>query len=140
MAVTPDELGAVWAGGKLHLPLQSSLNGELFGKPDAGVDMTFDFGELIAHAARTRPLCAGSIVGSGTVSNKGSDGSPGKPVAEGGVGYSCIAEVRTVETIHSGEAHTPFMSFGDSVDIEMLTEDGHSIFGSISQKVVRHHG
>ncbi|MBN2692228.1 MAG: fumarylacetoacetate hydrolase family protein, partial [Burkholderiaceae bacterium] len=92
VAVTPEELGAAWDGGKIHLPLATHLNGQLFGKPNAGIDMTFDFGQLIAHAARTRPLAAGTIIGSGTVSNKGADGSPGKPVAQGGAGYSCIAE------------------------------------------------
>lgn len=140
VAVTPDELGAVWKDGKVHLPVLSDLNGSAFGRPDAGVDMTFDFSDLICHAARTRPLCAGTIIGSGTVSNKGPDGSPGKPVADGGAGYSCIAEVRMVETIRTGKAHTPFMSFGDVVDIRMMTQDGNSIFGSITQKVVRHHG
>jgi len=140
IAVTPDELGTVWRQGKVHLPLLSSLNGNLFGKPDAGMDMTFDFGELIAHAARTRPLHAGSIIGSGTVSNKGTDGSPGKSIADGGKGYSCIAELRMVETIQTGKASTPFMSFGDMVDIQMAAEDGSSIFGSITQKVVRYDG
>ncbi|WP_108881426.1 fumarylacetoacetate hydrolase family protein [Anderseniella sp. Alg231-50] len=140
IAVTPDELGTAWADGKLHLPLLSDLNGKAFGKPDAGVDMTFDFGDLICHAARSRPLCAGSIIGSGTVSNKGPEGSPGKSVTDGGAGYSCIAELRMVETIRDGSAHTPFMSFGDVVDIRMMTEAGSSIFGSITQKVVRHHG
>lgn len=140
IAVTPDELGAAWQGGKLHLPLLSQLNGKPFGKPDAGIDMTFDFGDLICHAARTRPLCAGTVIGSGTVSNKGPDGSPGKPVADGGAGYSCIAELRMIETIRSGNARTPFLSFGDVVDIRMLAETGASIFGSITQKVVRHHG
>lgn len=140
IAVTPDELATEWRQGKVHLPLLSSLNGNLFGKPDSGTDMTFDFGELIAHAARTRPLHAGSIIGSGTVSNKGTDGSPGKSIADGGKGYSCIAELRMVEIIHSGTASTPFMSFGDIVDIQMAAEDGSSIFGSITQKVVRYDG
>ncbi|MGI9513568.1 MAG: fumarylacetoacetate hydrolase family protein [Anderseniella sp.] len=140
VAVTPDELAAAWKQGKVHLPVVSDLNGSPFGKPDAGIDMTFDFGELICHAARTRPLCAGSIIGSGTVSNKGPDGSAGQPVADGGAGYSCIAELRMVETIASGKALTPFMSFGDVVDIRMMTESGNSIFGSIKQKVVRHNG
>src|SRR5918995_7151954 len=119
VAVTPDALGEAWDGGKLHLPLLSTLNGKPFGRPDAGVDMTFDFPTLIAHAARTRPLGAGTIIGSGTVSNKDEDGSPGKPVAEGGLGYSCIAEQRTVEAIRFGEARTPFLAFGDQVRIEM---------------------
>jgi fumarylacetoacetate (FAA) hydrolase len=138
VAVTPEELGAAWDGGKIHLPLVTHLNGQLFGKPNAGVDMTFDFGQLIAHAARTRPLAAGTIIGSGTVSNKGADGSPGKPVAEGGAGYSCIAEQRTVETLLTGSAKTPFLKFGDRVRIEMLDADGRSLFGAIEQEVVRY--
>jgi fumarylacetoacetate (FAA) hydrolase len=135
VAVTPDELGADWRGGKLHRPLLSWLNGQPLGKPDAGVDMTFDFGQLIAHAAKTRPLAAGSIIGSGTVSNKGADGGPGKPVAEGGLGYSCLAEVRTVETLTGGKPVTPFLRFGDAVRIEMLDAAGGSIFGAIEQTV-----
>jgi fumarylacetoacetate (FAA) hydrolase len=135
IAVTPDVLGNAWQDGKLHLPLVSHFNGNKFGEPDAGVDMTFNFGQLIAHAARTRPLEAGTIIGSGTVSNKLDDG-PGKPVSEGGVGYSCIAELRMIETIQNGEATTPFMKFGDSVSIEMFDNDGKSIFGQIAQKVV----
>jgi len=138
VALTPDELGASWDGGKLRLPLVTHLNGQLFGKPDAGTDMTFDFGQLIAHAARTRPLAAGTIIGSGTISNKGADGSPGRPVAEGGAGYSCIAEQRTVETLLSGSAKTPFLKFGDRVRIEMLDTDGRSLFGAIEQEVARY--
>jgi fumarylacetoacetate (FAA) hydrolase len=138
VAVTPDELGEAWSEGKLHLPLLSTLNGKLFGRPDAAVDMTFDFATLIAHAAKTRPLGAGAIIGSGTVSNKDRDGGPGKPIPEGGVGYSCIAEQRTVETIVSGEACTPFMGFGDTVRIEMKDKGGKSIFGAIEQEVVRY--
>ncbi|GMG85969.1 fumarylacetoacetate hydrolase family protein [Biformimicrobium ophioploci] len=134
VCVTPAALGESWKGGKLHLPLVSHLNGEVFGKPEAGVDMTFDFGQLIAHAARTRPLCAGTIIGSGTVSNK-LDGGPGKPVAEGGVGYSCIAEIRMIETIKDGKPSTPFMKFGDAVAIEMFDQGGQSIFGRIEQVV-----
>ena len=134
VAVTPDELGDAWDGGKLHLPLNVDLNGKPFGRANAGIDMTFDFPTLIAHAARTRPLCAGSIIGSGTVSNK-LDGGPGKPVEEGGVGYSCIAEIRTIETIESGGPKTPFMRFGDVVRIEMKDGAGHSIFGAIEQTV-----
>jgi fumarylacetoacetate (FAA) hydrolase len=138
VAVTPDELGEAWSEGKLHLPLLSTLNGKPFGCPDAAVDMTFDFATLIAHAAKTRPLSAGAIIGSGTVSNKDRDGGPGKSIAEGGVGYSCIAEQRTVETIVSGEARTPFMRFGDTVRIEMKDKAGKSIFGAIEQEVVRY--
>ena len=107
VAVTPDELGAAWDGRRLSLPLLSHLNGALFGRPEAGVDMTFDFPSLVAHAAKTRPLAAGSIVGSGTVSNRGADGGPGKAVAEGGLGYSCIAELRMIETIQAGRARGP---------------------------------
>ncbi len=138
VAVTPDELGAAWRGGKLHRPLRAHLNGELFGRPEAGTDMTFDFGRLIAHAARTRPLAAGTIIGSGTVSNKDVDGGPGKPVVQGGAGYACIAEQRTVETLLSGAAKTPFLKFGDRVRIEMLDNEGASIFGAIEQEVVRY--
>ncbi|MDF2179048.1 fumarylacetoacetate hydrolase family protein [Aliiglaciecola sp. CAU 1673] len=134
VCVTLDELGDAWQAGKLHLPLLSHLNGKLFGKPDAGVDMTFHFGQLIAHAAKTRPLAAGTIIGSGTVSNK-LDNGPGKPVDQGGVGYSCIAEIRMIETIQQGKPSTPFMDFGDEIQIEMLDKDGHSIFGKIQQSV-----
>jgi fumarylacetoacetate (FAA) hydrolase len=135
VAVTPDELGEAWDGGRLHLPLLSTLNGKAFGKPNAGVDMTFDFPTLIAHAAKTRSLAAGTIIGSGTVSNRGTDGGPGKPVGEGGVGYSCIAEQRVVETILTGVAKTPFLKSGDRVRIEMRGADGKSIFGAIDQAV-----
>ncbi len=135
VAVTPDELGDAWQGGKLSLPLRVDLNGKPFGRADAGRDMTFDFGRLIAHAARTRPLAAGSILGSGTVSNKDHDGGPGRPVSEGGRGYSCLAELRMIETIRSGKPATPFLRFGDQVRIEMLDRKGHSIFGAIEQKV-----
>lgn len=139
VAVTPDELGDAWRDNKAHLPLLSRLNGEPFGKPEAGIDMTFDFGQLVAHAAKTRPLVAGTIIGSGTVSNK-LDGGPGKPVAEGGVGYSCIAEIRMIETIESGSPQTSFMKFGDTIRIEMDDADGDSIFGTIEQTVVRYDG
>ncbi len=139
VAVTPDELGDAWDGGRLHLPLLVSLNGQPFGRANAGIDMTFDFGQLVAHAAKTRPLVAGSIIGSGTVSNK-LDGGPGKPVAEGGAGYSCIAEMRMVETIAKGVAATPFLKFGDSVRIEMQDQAGHSIFGAIEQTVAKYEG
>jgi fumarylacetoacetate (FAA) hydrolase len=134
VAVTPDELGDAWHDGKLHLPLLVSLNDKPFGRANAGVDMTFDFGQLVAHAAKTRPLVAGTIIGSGTVSNK-LDGGPGKPVSEGGAGYSCIAEIRTIETIATGAPKTPFMKFGDTVRIEMKDKAGHSIFGAIEQTV-----
>jgi fumarylacetoacetate (FAA) hydrolase len=138
IAVTPDELGEAWDGGKVHLPLLVELNGRPFGKANAGVDMTFDFPTLIAHAAKTRPLSAGTIVGSGTVSNKEEGGRPGKPVSEGGAGYSCIAEIRMIETIAGGEPVTPFMAFGDTVRIEMRDKAGHSIFGAIEQEVRKH--
>lgn len=140
VAVTPDELGRAWDGAKLRLPLISEINGAPFGRPNAGIDMTFDFPTLIAHAVKTRPLAAGAIVGSGTVSNRDPDGGPGRPVAEGGVGYSCIAEIRSVETIRFGAPKTPFLSFGDRVRIEMCDEDGNSIFGAIDQEVVRYAG
>jgi fumarylacetoacetate (FAA) hydrolase len=135
-AVTLDELGDAWDGRKLHLPLRSALNGKPFGCPNAGIDMTFDFPALISHAAKTRPLTAGTIVGSGTVSNKDKDGGPGLPVSEGGVGYSCIAEQRTVETLRTGKPATPFLNFGDTIRIEMKDEAGHTIFGAIEQQVV----
>lgn len=135
VCVTPEQLGSKWENGVLHLPLVSHYNGENFGKPNAGVDMTFNFGQLVAHAAKTRPLCAGTIIGSGTVSNK-LDGGPGKPVSEGGVGYSCIAEVRMIETIQNGKPSTPFMKAGDTIQIEMFDDNQQSIFGQISQKVV----
>ncbi len=135
VAVTPDELGDRWVDAKLHLPLLSTLNESLIGKPEAGVDMTFDFGQLIAHAAKSRPLCAGTVIGSGTVSNKLNDG-PGKHIADGGVGYSCIAEIRTIETINNGKPATSFMQFGDRIRIEMNDANGESIFGVIDQRVV----
>ncbi|CAN7506353.1 fumarylacetoacetate hydrolase family protein [Rhizobium sp. LjRoot98] len=137
VAVTPEELGDAWDGGKLHLPLLVDLNGKPFGRADAGIDMTFDFGQLVAHAAKTRPLRAGTIIGSGTVSNK-LDGGPGKPVSQGGAGYSCIAEIRTIETIEKGTPATPFMHFGDTVRIEMKDKAGHSIFGAIEQTVTKY--
>ena len=137
VAVTPDELGDAWRDNKLHLPLLSQLNGKEFGKPQAGIDMTFDFAQLIAHAAKTRPLVAGTIVGSGTVSNK-LDGGPGKPISAGGVGYSCLAEIRTIETIQSGAPKTSFMKFGDHIKIEMRDANDASIFGSIEQTVVKY--
>jgi fumarylacetoacetate (FAA) hydrolase len=138
VAVTADELGSAWDGGRVHLPLMASINGKLLGRPNAGQDMTFSFPALIAHAARTRRLGAGTIVGSGTVSNRLA-GGPGKPVEQGGVGYTCLAELRTVETILEGEPKTPFLKFGDRVRIEMLdTAGGRSIFGAIEQEVVRY--
>lgn len=137
VAVTPDALGNAWKDGKLHMPLLSFLNEDPFGRPDAGVDMTFDFGQLIAHAARTRPLGAGTIIGSGTVSNK-LDGGPGRPVEDGGVGYSCIAEIRMIETIETGKPKTEFLKFGDRVRIEMRDGDGLSIFGAIDHEVVQY--
>ena len=137
VAVTPEELGQHWRDGKLHLPLLSTYNGEPFGKPNAGVDMTFHFGELVAHAAKTRNLGAGAIIGSGTVSNKqGTD--YGTAIAEGGVGYSCIAEIRMIETIRDGKPATRFMQFGDQIRMEMLDEQGQSIFGAIQQQVVEY--
>ena len=134
--VTPDALGDWWQDGKLHRKLYVDLNGQPLGRAEAGKDMTFDIGTLIAHAAKTRKLGAGTIIGSGTVSNWGSDGGPGKPVAEGGVGYSCLAEVRTVETINTGEATTPFLKVGDTIRIWAEDDRHHPIFGAIEQMVI----
>ena len=127
VVVTPDELGDAWDGAKLNLPLLSTLNGKEFGHPNAAADLTFDFGQLIAHAAKTRHLEAGSIVGSGTVANK-----------DATVGCSCIAERRVRETLESGKPVTPFMKFGDRIRIEMFDRSGKSIFGAIDQKVARY--
>jgi fumarylacetoacetate (FAA) hydrolase len=124
VAVTPDELGDAWKGGKVHLPLRSTWNGRLVGQPEAGVDMVFNFPQLVAHLCKTRNVRAGSIIGSGTVSNK-----------DASRGYSCIAEKRCLEMIDVGEAVTPFMQFGDTIRIEMLDEAGKSIFGAIEQTV-----
>ena len=137
VAVTPDELGDAWNGGKVHMPLCVDLNGKPFGRADAGIDMAFDFPALIAHAAKTRALTAGTIVGSGTVSNK-KDGGPGRAIADGGVGYSCLMELRMVEQLAGGKSTTEFMKFGDTVRIEMKDRAGHSIFGAIEQTVERH--
>ena len=134
--VTPDALGARWDGGKLHGALNVDFNGAPLGRADAGEDMTFDFGQLVAHAAKTRNLGAGTIIGSGTVSNRDASGGPGKPVADGGLGYSCLAEVRTIETINGGAPVTPFMKAGDTVRIWMDDERHHPIFGVIEQSVV----
>ncbi len=137
IAVTLDELGDSWTDAKVHLPLLSFFNEQAFGEPEAGIDMTFDFGQLVAHAAKSRPLSAGCIVGSGTVSNKMNDG-PGKPIEEGGVGYSCIAEMRTIETLNDGKPTTSFMKFGDRIRIEMRNANGESIFGTIDQVVEKY--
>jgi len=126
VAVTPDELGDAWRDGAIHLPLITFLNGSLFGQPDCGVDMTFNFLQLVAHVTKTRRLGAGTIVGSGTVSNY-----------DRSRGASCIAEKRMLETIASGKPSTPFMRFGDSVRIEMRDADGRSIFGAIDQTIVK---
>lgn len=122
--VTPDELGDAWQDSKLHLPLVTHVNGAWFGAPEAGVDMQFNFGQLVAHAAKTRPLGAGTLVGSGTIANE-----------DTGKGASCFAELRTVETLRDGKPSTPFMSFGDVVRIEMLDANGASIFGAIEQRI-----
>ncbi len=137
VAVTADELGGAWQDSRVHLPLEVALNGVPFGKPNAGVDMLFDFGQLVAHVAKTRSLGAGSVVGSGTVSNK-QGGLFGSSVASGGVGYCCIAELRMYETIAEGKPKTPFMRFGDRVRIEMKDSSGASIFGAIDQRVERY--
>jgi fumarylacetoacetate (FAA) hydrolase len=137
VAVTPYELGPAWCEGKVKRPLLAFVNGRLLGQPDAGRDMTFSFADLIAHAAKTRRLSAGTILGSGTVSNRGEGGSPGLPVDQGGAGYTCLAEVRMVETLLHGSPRTPFLKAGDRVRIEMLDAAGQSIFGTIDQAVVR---
>lgn len=124
--VTPDELGQAWRGNKLHLAMHTQINGAWFGAPETGLDMQFDFAQLIAHAARTRPLVAGTLVGSGTIANH-----------DTAKGASCLAEQRTVETLRDGQAATPFLSFGDTVRIEVLAEDGSSIFGAIEQRIER---
>jgi fumarylacetoacetate (FAA) hydrolase len=133
--VTPDALGEYWRDGKLHRTLMVDLNGAPFGRAVASDDCTFDFGVLIAHLAKTRNLGAGSIIGSGTVSNRDADGGPGKPVADGGLGYSCLAEVRMVEKIQTGDMKTQFLQDGDTVRIEVRDDAGHSIFGAIEQTV-----
>ena len=133
--VTPEALGDWWQDGKLHRTLNVDLNGQPFGRVAAGEDMTFDFGTLVAHAARTRALGAGPIVGSGTVSNRGADGGPGKTIADGGVAYCCLAELRTVETIATGQATTPFLTKGDTVRIWAEDDKHHPIFGVIEQTV-----
>jgi fumarylacetoacetate (FAA) hydrolase len=133
--VTPEALGDWWQDGKLHRKLNVDVNGAALGRADAGVDMTFDFGTLIAHAAKTRALVAGTIIGSGTVSNRGPDGGPGKPVSDGGVGYSCLAELRSVETLAGGQAKTPFLKAGDTVRIWAEDDKHHPIFGTIEQVV-----
>lgn len=125
VAVTPDELGDAWRDGKVHLPIISTLNGKEIGHPNAGVEMQFGFGELIAHAAKTRPLGAGTIIGSGTVSN-----------SDRGAGIACLAEARMIEKIETGNSTTPFMKFGDVIRIEMKDKAGKSIFGAIEQKIV----
>jgi len=124
--VTPDELGDAWQGSKVHLALLTHINGTWFGAPEAGIDMQFDFAQLLAHAAKTRPLSAGTIVGSGTVANEDTS-----------LGASCFAEKRTVETLELGKPVTPFMSFGDTVRIEMLDRNGVSVFGAIEQRIVQ---
>ena len=126
VAITPDELGDAWDGGKVHLPLVVHLNDRLLGRPNAGVDMTFDFGQLIAHVTKTRRLGAGAIVGSGTISNY-----------DRSLGSCCLAEVRMLETVADGQPSTPFLSFGDRVRIEMFDSRGESLFGAIDQRVVR---
>ena len=133
--VTPDSLGDYWSDGKLHRTLMVDLNGAPFGRAIASDDCTFDFGVLIAHLAKTRNLGAGSVIGSGTVSNRDADGGPGRPISEGGLGYSCIAEVRMVEKIQTGEMKMPFLKDGDIVRIEVRDDAGHSIFGAIEQTV-----
>lgn len=137
VAVTPDELGNAWSEGRVHRPLLVDYNGESFGKANAGEDMTFNFPQLVAHAAKTRPLTAGAIIGSGTISNK-QNTEHGSAIQDGGVGYSCIAEVRMIETINDGKPTTPFMKFGDQVRIEIKNDAGDSVFGAIDQKIIKY--
>lgn len=132
--VTPEELGDAWQDNKVHLPLHVTFNDKLFGHPNAGVDMTFDFGRLLSHITKTRDVAAGTIIGSGTVSNK-QDSLYGSSVEHGGVGYCCLAEVRMYETIETGAPVTPFMTHGDTVQVEMLDRDGNNIFGTIINRV-----
>lgn len=139
VAITPDELGDAWADSTIDLPLLVDYNGAEFGKANVKTDMTFNMAELVAHAAKTRDLCAGTIIGSGTVSNK-FEGGEGKKIEHGGVGYSCIAEIRMIEKIQTGAFITPFMSFGDTVGIEMNDKDGNSIFGRIENVVEKYEG
>jgi fumarylacetoacetate (FAA) hydrolase len=122
--VTPDELGEAWQGDKLHLPMRTWLNGRWFGEAECGVDMQFSFAELVAHAAKTRPLTAGTLVGSGTIANQDTS-----------KGASCLAEQRTVETLRDGQPSTPFLKYGDTLRIEVTGKDGASIFGAIEQRV-----
>ena len=139
VCVTPDELNDAWQDSKLCLPISVQINRKAFGKPNAGQDMTFNFAQLVAHAAKTRELAAGTIIGSGTVSNKQGD-LHGSSIENGGVGYCCLAEVRMYETIEEGAPKTPFLHFGDSVRIEMFDADGASIFGAIDQQVAHYPG
>jgi fumarylacetoacetate (FAA) hydrolase len=129
VVATPDELGDAWRDAKLHRPLITRLNGELFGEPEAGEDMQFSFAELLAHAARTRPLAAGTLLGSGTIANQ-----------DTAKGASCLAEKRMLEIIETGEARTPFLDFGDTVRIDMTDSEGISYFGAIEQQVVEYKG
>ncbi|MEO7400156.1 MAG: fumarylacetoacetate hydrolase family protein [Polaromonas sp.] len=139
VAITPDELGGDWRDGRVHRPLLVHLNDKLFGRPDAGTDMVFNFPQLVAHLARTREVAAGSIIGSGTVSNK-QGGLNGSSIDKGGVGYACLAEVRMYETLETGKPQTGYMKFGDSVRIDMHDREGNSIFGAIEQRVERYPG
>ncbi|WP_017930870.1 fumarylacetoacetate hydrolase family protein [Robiginitomaculum antarcticum] len=137
VAITPDELGKAWGEGTIDLDLKVDYNGKPFGKANVKNDMTFDMYRLVSHAAKTRHLAAGTIIGSGTVSNK-FEGGEGKKIEDGGVGYSCIAEIRMIEKIQTGEFKTPFMQFGDAVGIEMDDANGKSIFGRIENTVVKY--
>ena len=139
VCVTPDELGDDWRDSKLHRPINVQINERPFGKPNAGEDMTFNFAQLVAHAAKTRELAAGTIIGSGTVSNK-QGGLHGSSIDNGGVGYCCLAELRMYETIEQGAPTTPFLHFGDRVRIEMFDKAGASIFGAIKQQVAMYEG
>ncbi|MEO0881999.1 MAG: fumarylacetoacetate hydrolase family protein [Pseudomonadota bacterium] len=137
IAATPDELGDAWQDGTIDLPLLVDYNGKPFGRANVKIDMTFNMGELVAHAAKTRSLSAGTIIGSGTVSNK-FEGGEGKKIEDGGVGYSCIAEIRMIEIIQNGTPETAFMTFGDTVSVDMKDETNRSIFGRIENQVERY--
>ena len=135
IALTPDSLGEFWQNSLIHRQLEVDYNGRPFGRAWAQKEATFNLAQLVAHAARTRPLCAGTVIGSGTVSNKDENGGPGRKIEDGGLGYSCIAEIRMIETIADGVASTSFMKAGDTVKIDMKDDDGNTIFGSIEQTV-----
>ncbi len=135
VAVAPSALGGAWDGARLHGVVTVEVNGQPLGRIDAGIDMDFDFGDLIVHAARTRALGAGAIVGAGPASNRGAGGGPGAALDAGGRGFCCLAEARLAETLRDGAARTPYLAFGDALRVEMRDAGGHSIFGAIEQRL-----